>query len=353
MKNIFRLVILFELLISLFVSNAYSSNLLEQKMKEFQNQLNQIKPQLKGSIISVSGKDYNFSYASTDTNNESQFYIGSLGKQITAVILLKTLQEQYPEKDLEELLNKKLSELFNNSKFLKEIDKSWVQDITLLELLTHTSGLQDYLDFYQSEALNTPIDSIKILQTIGFNSLKTYTYSNSNYLLLGKLIEEMNNLTYEEVFDVMIKKPSNMANSYAPNKGNYDIFKKDIRFKKLKVDLNDKHFVDFANVGGAGEGISTSEDLLKWNYYLHKRLDPKLKNLVLTNYFFDEGDGVNLGLITVKTNIGKCVGFQGGIDSYRSFLTMCQDQDLNIVILSNNNEDFELLLGSFNNIFVE
>ncbi|MBA2651063.1 MAG: serine hydrolase [Tatlockia sp.] len=249
-------------------------------MNEFKEDLSLLN--LDGSIVTISGKKYNFSISGPRIKKESQFYIGSLTKQLTAFMLLKILQDQFPEKDLEKLLDQNLLTLFPNSKLLSEIDRPWLSKISLLDLLTHQSGLSDYIDYYENdiknpELLNSPINSIEILQSIKFNPSKKYYYSNTNYFLLGKLIEEIGLNSLDKIFERLIKVPAKMELSYAPIIGNYYFLKDDSRFSKLLPDLNDSIFIDMSNAIGAGDVISSASDLIKWNDFLHKKLNPELK----------------------------------------------------------------------------
>ncbi|HAU0567587.1 TPA: serine hydrolase, partial [Legionella pneumophila] len=232
----------FALLLLLFSYNLHAVNITEIPMNEFRKELGSL--DLAGSIVTVVGKKYNFSYAGTGIEQESQFYIGSLTKQMTAFMLLKVLQKHFPEQDLSKLLDQNIITLFPSSKFLSEIDRPWLSKISLLDLLTHRSGLPDYIDYYANdiknpELLNSPINPIDILQSVKFNPSKKYHYSNTNYLLLGKLIEEMEHSSLEQVFDTLIKMPAKMESSYAPTIGNYYVLKDEPRFSKLSSDLND------------------------------------------------------------------------------------------------------------------
>ncbi len=159
---------LFALSLLLFSYNLHAVNTTEIPMNELKTELSSL--DLGGSIVTVSGKKYNFSYSGPGIEQESQFYIGSLTKQMTAFMLLKVLQEQFPEKDLSKLLDQNILTLFPGSKFLNEIDRHWLSKISLLDLLTHRSGLPDYIDYYANdiknpELLNSPINSIEILQS--------------------------------------------------------------------------------------------------------------------------------------------------------------------------------------------
>lgn len=340
----------FSLSLLLFSYNLYAINTTEISMNELKKELGSL--DLAGSIVSVTGKKYNFSYSGIGIEQESQFYIGSLTKQMTAFMLLKVLQKHFPEKDLSKLLDENITTLFPDSKLLSEIDKPWMSKISLLDLLTHRSGLPDYIDYYANdvknpELLNSPISPIEILQSVKFNPSKKYHYSNTNYLLLGKLIEEIEHTSLDKVFDRFIKVPAKMDFSYAPIIGNYYVLKDDPRFSKLSSDLNDLIFIDMSNAIGAGNVISSISDLIKWNNFLHNQLSPELKKIIFKNYCQDEDSSwINLGLSTETTSHGPLVGFQGGLDSYHSFLGYLPEHDLTIAILSNNQADFEKIMNS-------
>jgi CubicO group peptidase (beta-lactamase class C family) len=327
---------------------------LDQKIQKFKIELEKIKAN-RHSIIHFSGKDINVSYASDQgTTKRSQFYIGSISKQITAFMLLTVLKKKYPNENLENLLTKKLREVFLDSKLLDAIGEKWIENMTLLELLTHRSGLENYTALYGKKDLKimrSEVGAINIFREVAYDSKKPYAYSNTNYLLLGKLIEETEGKSYGDVFEDMVKKPAAMVNSYAPTKGNFDTFKALPEYKELKQDH--EILFDFSNVGGAGCIISTVDDLLKWNHYLHHDLDEELKKVMLKSYYVeDDGDAVNLGLSTSEdTNIGKCIGFQGELDSYHSFLVFFPDSKLSVVVLSNESGDYTLLMNSFASIF--
>jgi CubicO group peptidase (beta-lactamase class C family) len=118
-----------------------------------------------GSIVLISGKNHSFLSASQRVTQQSQFYIGSLTRQMTAFIMLHAVQKYDANSDLDVLLNKKIIDLFPHSRLLKAVDRTWVNQITLLDLMTHRSGLSDYIDYYQHDlndpsALNNPIDPV-------------------------------------------------------------------------------------------------------------------------------------------------------------------------------------------------
>ncbi|MCW8400401.1 beta-lactamase family protein [Legionella sp. PATHC038] len=305
---------------------------------------------MKDSVITVSSRYGTFSYSGQNVTDQSQFYIGSLTKHMTAYMLLSSLKKKYAHRDLTQMLEQKITLLFPDSTFLKNVNRPWVSEITLLDLLTHRSGLSDYIDYYQSElmqpqALNNPINPVEIMQSVHFNSEKRYHYSNTNYLLLANLLEELEQSSFEDIFHKLIKEPSDMTFSSAPVKDNYTALKEDSRFSKLVTNLNSEIFIDMNNAVGIGNIISSSADLVKWNNYFYAKAESVLRSIMLKNYFKDQdGNWEHLSLSTELTSLGPLIAFQGGQDSYHSFLGYLPHYQITIVILSNNVEDFKKLM---------
>lgn len=346
---------LFGILTLLCAFQLHACNPIEKPLIEFKKKLNKLSTELNSSIITISRKKSSFTYAGSGVTQESQFYIGSVTKQMTAFMLLNVLQQKFPEKNLKKLLKQNILVTFPNSEFLNAINKPWLSKISLMDLLTHRSGLSDYTMYYEKdlgkpELLNNPLNPVEIIQSIAFNPQKKYDYSNTNYLLLGKLIEEVGQSSFNQLFDKYIKTPGKMKLSHAPVMGNYHYLKNKPDFYNLLPNLNSTIFFDLSNAIGTGNVISSTADLIKWNNYFHKKANPELRKIMLKNYFQDEDGGWdNLGLSTEPTDYGPLIGFQGHLDSYYSFLGFLPDYDLAITFLSNNEEDFEKLMDAMEN----
>ena len=117
---------------------------------------------------------------------ETTFTTGSLTKQFTATAILKLQEEE------------KLSITDSISNFFKNVPKN-KQNITIHQLLTHTSGIVGNLgygvdfepismDQFLSKVYNSPLD---------FASGSQYRYSNVGYSLLAMIIEKVTQTDYE------------------------------------------------------------------------------------------------------------------------------------------------------------
>ena len=361
MKHFFQIT---AIVITLFGNSAYASD----SMKQFQDNLEKITHEsTASSTVAIVRGGKVFKTSSKQANDDTQFYIGSVTKHMTAYMMLVTLHEKYPEAPLKELLDKKLNVLFPDSVLLKAIGKDWVSEVSLLDLLTHRSGLTDYIHDYQGGLavpgnFDKPVASVKLLKSISFNPEKAYLYSNSNYLLAGKLLEELHHDTFDHVFEKLIKAPAGMQLSFAPVIENYLSLKELPHFSHLAHNSglhlgNQKHsFIDMANAVGTGNIVSTANDLARWGAYLTSKASKEITTLMFDNYGLDDdGDIVNLGLTTSDTDhLGDFISWKGGQDSYASVFGWAPKSNTFIIILSNDmadqdrsNNDFNRLMDSF------
>jgi CubicO group peptidase (beta-lactamase class C family) len=346
-KHFFQII---TIVVTLFSNSAYASD----SMKRFLDNLEKITHEsTASSTVAIVRGGKVFKTSSKQVSDDTQFYIGSASKHMTAYMMLATLHEKYPGTPLQELLAKKLNVLFRNSALLKAIGKDWISEVSLLDLLTHRSGLSDYLDSYGDgltvpEALNKPIGATLLLKSISFDASKKHLYSNSNYLLVGKLIEETNGDTLDRVFDRLIKLRARMTSSFCPVAKNYFALKSSACCKNLAPNLNEKVFLDMSNALGAGSVISTRDDLIQWGTYLFKSSPKVIRDAMLENYGTDsDGEIINLGLNTqISTHLGDFIGHQGDIDSFSSFFGYAPKSDTLVIILSNNKLDSNNLMES-------
>ncbi|WP_019418891.1 serine hydrolase domain-containing protein, partial [Paenibacillus sp. OSY-SE] len=125
---------------------------------------------------------------------ETLFNIASLSKMYTAVMVLQ-------------LIEKKV--IHFNDNLTKWFDTSTFQDVTIEELLTHTSGIPEYIDNSSVET----IEDILLNKKPYFLPGSGWLYTNTNYVLLAKIIEQASQLSYEDYLQRMIAQPLQLINT--------------------------------------------------------------------------------------------------------------------------------------------
>ena len=123
-------------------------------------------------------------------DEKTLFELASISKQFTAAAILKLNQE------------KKLDLKDDVTKFLPHFPYS---NITIHHLLTHTSGLPEYMDFPEKEfkqdvpLTNKQLESYleRTKPKILFKPGERYKYINTNYALLALIVETVSDTTFE------------------------------------------------------------------------------------------------------------------------------------------------------------
>jgi CubicO group peptidase (beta-lactamase class C family) len=136
---------------------------------------------------------------------EMIYRIGSITKTFTALSIL-----QLEEKG-------KLSVQDPVVKYVPEVPQAW-QKITIDQLLSHTSGIPQFMNAAAYQKADDPLRVEKALQDYSTQPLlsapgEKFAYSNSGYVLLGRVIEKLSGMTYEQYLDSNILKPAGLENT--------------------------------------------------------------------------------------------------------------------------------------------
>lgn len=141
------------------------------------------------------------------------FNIGSLTKTFTAVLIMQEIEKgQLTLNDSLHIFFPK--ELINNENINL--------NITIEQLLRHRSGLGEVVKAKNiNKSLFNPYNEYsrdnlysKIPKSIGLPDEK-YNYINTNYILLGYILEAVNNKEYGDILRERIFEPAGMKNSYS------------------------------------------------------------------------------------------------------------------------------------------
>ena len=124
----------------------------------------------------------------------TKFRLGSITKQFTAMAIL-ILQERG-----------KLAVTDKVKKYISDAPKAW-DDITIHHLLTHTSGIPNYTgfpDFLKTLRNQVTLDELIAKfkdKPLDFKPGEKFKYSNSGYIVLGKIIETASGRPYADVHE--------------------------------------------------------------------------------------------------------------------------------------------------------
>lgn len=191
-----------------------SANIIDQVDAIVVNKMNDYNiPGLSIGIVKNDSIIYTKGYGVKNIeNNEfitenSIFHTASISKLFTAIAIVQLEQEKLLN------LNDKLVELIPEIEFSDDL----VKEITIKNLLNHTSGLPDILNYHWGN--NNQSDTSLRDYILGLN-LKldnepntTYYYSNLGYDILGFVIEIISGLSFDDYLKKHVLNKSGMMNS--------------------------------------------------------------------------------------------------------------------------------------------
>ena len=251
------------------------------------------------------------------------YRVGSITKTFTAVIIHNLVEAG------------KLSLDDKLAKFYPELPNA--EDITIDQLLRHRSGLSNYTDsedFLEYIALDqTPAEMVARIQKLepDFAPGEAFKYSNSGYLVLGFIAEEVSGKTYQQLLRDYVLEPAGLANTYVG--GLIDPARREVAsFGISKDGWENAGNWSMANVGAAGNISATATDL---NKFYRKLLRGELLDREVVAEMTRMTDGYGHGLIPLPYNKQIGYGHTGGIEGFRSMAVHFPDEDITVTYLSN------------------
>lgn len=272
-------------------------------------------------------KSYGMANYELDVPNSinTKYRIGSLSKSFTAILIMQ-LQEK-GILNVNDPVSKYLPNYPNGSK------------ITLHNLLTHTSGIPEYTDFPDSMMKSYhPMTSEELVNYIkdkplDFQPGTQFTYSNSNYVLLGYIIEKITGKSYETILNENILKPLNMNDSGYNH--NETVLKNRASGYLVYHDvLRNTDYIDMSFAFASGALYSTVSDLYKLDRALYD--DKLLKKESVEKIFTPNLD--NYGYAWTIDNLygRKLIWHDGAINGFCGVIARYPKEDICIIILENN-----------------
>ena len=266
---------------------------------------------------------------------QTKFRIGSITKQFTALAIMQLRQQGLL--DIHDPL----------SKYIPDYPSG--DQITIHHLLTHTSGIPNYTSLAHCEKNKAQWRSIdRLINTfkkrrLEFKPGAQYKYSNSGYVLLTYIIEQVSGQPYATYVQQHIFEPAGMLNT------GYDTGGPRTADKACGYKVEHRHLayadrVDMSYYAGAGALFSTVEDLYLWDRALHsnKLVSYDILDTIFTPWIrtpdcnqkngYGYGYGWRIGDPNQKHPV---VGHGGGIEGFSTTIRRFPNDDLCIILLSN------------------
>ena len=260
------------------------------------------------------------------------FEIGSITKQFTAACILQLQEEGKLQ------IDRPLADYLPDAPHAKEV--------TLHQLLTHTSGLHDYLDGSTAEMEQLaakPISYPDLIARVAklpldFPPGSRSSYSNTGYLLLGKVIEKVSGESYRDYLQHHIFDPLHMTNTYTTaDEDRLPDMARGYRHANGKVEDAPHIHPDWGYA--AGFLVSTLSDLAKWDAALRggKVVSPASYRAMTTAFMTTKNGSADYGFgLFVDSAYGQPrIGHTGGAQGYTTADEYFPKQDVRIIAFTN------------------
>ena len=280
--------------------------------------------------------EQNYGKSSTEENanvdKESIFRLYSTTKLISSVAVFQLIEKN------------KLSLEDKISKYLDNLPKEW-QDVRIKNLMTHSSGLPDIVKFEDIPYSLDENEKWKRLyqKPTEFEVGKQYSYNQTNYALLSKIIEKITGLSFDEY--VMKNQFSTTKNGVVFSANSSEFIKNRVVHHKFnfKTKKYERFNADHGKIHNSGSGLNISlKEFIDWNKRLDKNilLNSKTKTAMWSSFeFVNKQDKFLYGWGIYETNKIKSFGFSGGyMTAFRKFIS----NDLTIIFLSNGYKNYHI-----------
>jgi CubicO group peptidase (beta-lactamase class C family) len=211
-----------------------------------------------------------------EIKKDGRFRIASITKTFTATLIMKLVEDGRLE------LNAVLG------RYLKDYKGEAKNKVTIHHLLTYSSGIPDCEGGKGMEVYKTPLSQNEFIDKYCSGNLvsepgKNFSYSNGDYILLGKIIEEVTGMKYAEYLEKTLLKPLKLRNTGMATSQTKNIVPSYTYDDSLKTTLSDEPYY-IENYFAAGAMYSTAGDLYTFDKALfsYKILKKETVDLMIT-----------------------------------------------------------------------
>jgi D-alanyl-D-alanine carboxypeptidase len=312
-------------------------------------------PGITFSIIRKNGQLENYAAGFSDVENKIKlnadhtFFSGSIGKTYAAALTMQLIDKKQIQ------LSDVFINYFPDHEWLAQVPN--INDITIGMLLQHTSGLPRYVlkpEIWQEIDKNpNKIWTYKDRLSVIFNDKpiheagKGWSYSDTNYILLGMLIEKVTNNNYYDLTDYQLLKPYNLNQTYPSLKRNIPNLA--VGYSKMpaaflvpeKTVESGSYFFNPQLEWTGGGMASTTSDLVKWAklYYTSIPFSKDALTLITTEnsngHHVTGTDSYGMGSFIYETKHGQAFGHSGFMPGYNSLFIYYPDLDIAAAIQTN------------------
>lgn len=263
-------------------------------------------------------------------DEHTRFAIGSITKQFTAACVLLLAEDG------------KLAPTDAVARWYPELTKA--TDITLLDLMNHVSGYPDYYPLdYVDARMREPIEPDELLRryaggALDFAPRTRWSYSNTGYVLLGRIVEKVSGQPFGAFLRARILEPLEMNDTlYEPTGSEPSLARGHVSFALGEPEPCTPEGRGW--IGAAGAMWSSADDLAKWfaASMAGRLLSPESQasmtspRTLTDGRLVDYGCGIAIGVIGER----RSWGHDGAVDGFRASSLAIPSLGTAVVVLAN------------------
>ncbi|HEY1091159.1 MAG TPA: serine hydrolase domain-containing protein [Burkholderiaceae bacterium] len=258
------------------------------------------------------------------------FRIGSVTKQFAAATLLRLIDEGKAK--LDDPLSKFLPDYPNGAQ------------ITLIQLLNHTSGVKSYTGIpdYMLNQIRRDLTTAELIkefkdQPVDFAPGQSWAYNNSGYVLVGAVIEAISGKAWHQQLSEALLQPAKLDVHYEAGD---QLFKNMVRgyTRNDRGEVAPAGLLSMTQPHAAGALIANVESLWRWNRLLHggKLLSAASYQRMITPEGAAKPRGYGYGITVGQMRGQVLLQHGGGIHGFVSALNYLPQSQTTVVILRNS-----------------
>ncbi|MCF0075566.1 beta-lactamase family protein [Dyadobacter sp. CY261] len=255
--------------------------------------------------------------AAMPNSDSTKFLIASLSKPFTAILILKLAKQG--KLDLNDGIEK----------FFPEVPELRDKKITIHHLLTHTSGIKEFITekhVFEQNDLNGTV--------CNFDPGSDFEYSNSGYVLLKEIAEISSGKSYKELVNTIILSPLNM-NSSGVARDMASISNLAVGYKDASQQEVDEIAYSLGTIDGAGSLFSTATDMVKFSQGIDSQdFLPKSLQALMFRQHVNQKCGYGW-FLRERGGVWDVSYHKGDLPGYTSFLSRRTTGNQMILLLSN------------------
>jgi len=282
-----------------------------------------------GKVVLTKGYGAADMEGSTPANENTPFQIASVTKQFTAAAVLLLVEDG--KLKLDDTLGK----------YVTDVPAKW-SGVTIRQLLNQVSGIPNYTAGGKlvKDKIYTSSEILGLVKDVPhrFEPGTKWEYSNTNYFLLGMVIEKASGKSYASFMHERIFRPLGMKSTTVNTRGlkiqnaavGYELASG--KWQRAKLDEPSQPFA-------AGAIVSTPVDMAKWAIAAGegKLLKKTSWDEAWTSAKLADGKSADYGFGWRVAKFGEAsyLGHSGGISGFGSFIVRFPAENLAIVVLTN------------------